>query len=219
MPPEWQRPGDLSTDVDLMFYGKRMYGKVDQVAGAFYVVTVFLHVSFFPFVPRESWLILDGSDREGLLGSSGKGMRIPLSGKSVLCAWIRSLLLLVGGFVLVAVGPIFVEAVQQGRRALEFGLVPAAVVCGIGVFCIVLFFLSYRFSSPSYKRALELAAMMGFSPHVCAHLGPGKKGQKPLPTLCPGCCSELKPWEDWEKAKACENCGKRVVVLQEDRIG
>jgi hypothetical protein len=58
----------------LMFrFGDSYFGKVDWVPGLFYVRTRFLHIWFFPFVPRQSYLFFDEPP-----GGSYLGVRIPL---------------------------------------------------------------------------------------------------------------------------------------------
>src|SRR5258706_11011021 len=64
-------------------YGSRLYGKVDQVPGEFYVATEFFHSNFITVWPQRSWLIFHEA-KEGWYG-----VRIPMSLKSVAVAYLR----------------------------------------------------------------------------------------------------------------------------------
>jgi hypothetical protein len=127
--------------------GTRLYGKVDQVPGLFYLATEFVHVQFVPIGPTRSYLILEGADR---------GARIGLSGKSILFAYIRAFLVIVGGSVLAIgiIGGIHCLG-DKAMRAEGLGMVLA--LFAVGGVCLLLFFLSYRLSRPSPLRAYRLA--------------------------------------------------------------
>ena len=75
-------------------FGSRLMGKVDEVPGLFHVATKFGHINFLPLIPMQSYVVL------GKNGRSFRGVPIPMSGKSVLAAWGRSigvLAALIGG--------------------------------------------------------------------------------------------------------------------------
>jgi len=91
----------------IFVFGSRFYGKVDQVPGLGYVATRFAHIQFFPLLPMGSYLVFGEDD------SNYQGVRIPLSGKSVLVAWLRAALFLVG----IAVGLFAVIALADNDIA------------------------------------------------------------------------------------------------------
>src|ERR1051326_9165890 len=67
----------------IIIYGHRAYGRVDEHDGE-YLQTTFAHVYYLPLVPTGSmWVTRDG--RDGTFG-----LKIPLDGKSVLAAYLRT---------------------------------------------------------------------------------------------------------------------------------
>jgi hypothetical protein len=42
----------------IVFYGSRLYGRVDEAPGLFHVATMFCHLWFLPLVPLRSYLVL-----------------------------------------------------------------------------------------------------------------------------------------------------------------
>ncbi|HMF12061.1 MAG TPA: hypothetical protein VKE94_07130 [Gemmataceae bacterium] len=133
--------------------GTRLYGKVDRVPGLFYVATHFAYVQFIPLFPTASYLILDGTE-----GSQGfQGVKIPISGKSVLVGYLRAALCVAAG-VLAGFG------IANLAKDLPVGiaLMAAGLACGLA------FWLSYRLTRPGPQRALRLAARAGIAPEVVA---------------------------------------------------
>ena len=134
----------------IWFFGTRMYGKVDHVPGLFYVATNFFYIQFVPLVPTGSVLVIyDGSER---------GKQLGLSGKSIVFAYLRALLIL-GGPGLVILGVIEIEK----------NPVVALALIGIGIASIIFFFLTYKVAKPSVERALRIAGEAGIPPEVVAH--------------------------------------------------
>jgi hypothetical protein len=131
--------------------GTRLYGKVDQVPGLFHLATEFFHIQFVPIGPTRSFLIFAGTER---------GIRIGLSGKSILFAYLRTILVIVGGLLL-AIGLIggihYLEDKQQHAEHLGAVL---GLLAG-GVVCLLFLLLSYRLSRPSPLRAYRLALAAG----------------------------------------------------------
>jgi len=76
----------------MFIWGKRMFGLVDYVAGYFYVVTQFFHIWFIPLIPLKSYLVIDGSEKDG----GFRGVEIPINGKSVMTAYLRAILVIAG---------------------------------------------------------------------------------------------------------------------------
>lgn len=134
----------------IWFFGTRNCGKVDHVPGLFYVVLSFFHIQFVPLVPTGSMIMLDdGSER---------GMKISMSGKSVLIAYLRTFLIL-AGIVAIIVGVICVS---------QRDILPAAVLLPLGVGMIVFFFVTYKLTRPGAERAVYLAQELGLPPEVLA---------------------------------------------------
>src|SRR5262245_39781827 len=90
----------------VIIWGSRLYGRVDDVKGLFYVATKCGHLRYIPLLPMESYLVLETS----LTG--WRGVPIPMSGKSVLMAWARA-----GAFIGAVVTGIGVFAVATAHNA------------------------------------------------------------------------------------------------------
>lgn len=135
----------------ILIWGSRLYGKVDQVGDHFHVATKFGHLWYIPLLPLGSWIVLG----EG--GKTWTGIEIGLSGKSILMAWLRTVLLL-GGIALLLGG--FVGLTDNKLMA---GLV--TLVAGLA--CVGGFIATKTvraFTQPSYERARELAELVGMTP-------------------------------------------------------
>lgn len=130
----------------MIVFGKRLYGKVDNVPGFFHVATNCIHVQFLPFVPTETVLVLAKE------GSGYQGVRIPLSFKSYAMAWFRVAMFSVAAGSAVIGIPLLTGA---PRHQLSGALTLAGVPIGLG-----LFFVSYfvpGLGRASYARAVQLA--------------------------------------------------------------
>jgi hypothetical protein len=83
----------------IFVYGSGYYGKVDQVPGVCYVITLFGHFCFVPLFPQRTYLVREGTETYdatfGLALMRFSGVRLRLSLKSVLFGWLRVLLLMV----------------------------------------------------------------------------------------------------------------------------
>ncbi|MFL5341023.1 MAG: hypothetical protein ACJ8F7_12820, partial [Gemmataceae bacterium] len=133
-----------------VFFGTRQYGKVDHVPGLFYIATNFFYVQFVPLIPTSSVLVLDDG--------SQRGLQLGLSGKSVFFTYFRAGTLL-GGILAMVLG-----AVEMAERSPVLG----AVLAGVGLGAVLLFFLSYKLAKPSATRAVRLAVHAGIPPEVVA---------------------------------------------------
>ena len=69
----------------LFIFGTRSYGYVDRVPGLGHVITQFGHFNYVPLFPTKSFFVLEGSQS----GDDFRGVRLPMSGKSVLAGYIR----------------------------------------------------------------------------------------------------------------------------------
>jgi hypothetical protein len=119
-------------------WGSRLYGKVDNVKGLFYVATKFGHFDYFPLIPMGSWVITEQT------GSGWRGVPIPVSVKSILMGWFRAgaLVAMVVGFFMLMIslnngrssGPTLVDVVVSSAiiAISLFVLVGSRFVPGIG---------------------------------------------------------------------------------------
>lgn len=133
-------------------FGSRLMGKVDEVPGLFHVATKFWHINFLPLVPMQSYVIL------GKNGGSFRGVPIPMSGKSVLAAWGRSI-----GVLAALIGGIFALVAFTNPRGPDqeaFLLLGVAVFGGAGA----AFTWFYRgFTRASFDRACHLGRLIGLN--------------------------------------------------------
>jgi hypothetical protein len=139
----------------IFVYGKRLFGRVDQVQGVFEIGTQFFHIWFVPLIPMASYIVLAGS--EG--GQGFRGAKTTLSGKSVLVAYFRAFCVITGIVQLIrGIYTIY----QHYNRTFE----PPSLGSGLYLILLsVIFFALYAVSRKllraSYKRALELASVVG----------------------------------------------------------
>ena len=137
-----------------MAYGLHYFGKVDRVRGLCYVTTYFFHLLFIPFIPLGSCLILDRPEDRWTWKK--RGLRIPMSGKSVLLGYLRGFCL---GTVLISLG-ILMSYVGNDRPRSDRGEALLYIVgtCGIAA---ALFTLSLLGGKASPQRAIQLGAYLG----------------------------------------------------------
>ena len=95
----------------MFIFGTRLFGKVDAVPGLGHVATKFFHINFLPLIPLEGWFVL------GQEGNQWRGRAIPMSGKSVLTAWMRFATFCLGvAFLFIAA----VRAATKGGLGWQF---------------------------------------------------------------------------------------------------
>ncbi len=156
-------------------FGQRNFGKVDRVPGVFYVVTQFFHINFVPLIPLTTYLVLEGSES----GNGFKGVKIPMSFKSIVVAWGRWALI-IGALITAAFGLISLLA---GVSARDVELMVQGVVLGLAsVLCGVTFWATYHFSKAGHDRAMQLADEIGLSQAFVAKcLDPNRGRGEPDP--------------------------------------
>jgi hypothetical protein len=140
--------------------GTDLYGKVDRVPGLFHVATEFLHVWFLPLVPRRSYLVRE----ETVKGKALPPIGIRLSSRSILIAWTRAVLSVVG-IVLPIVAVIHYHQVQQGigrEPSLSLVFLAISALCCLGLWA------TYHFTHAGPLRALELGAVAKIPPELIA---------------------------------------------------
>jgi hypothetical protein len=172
----------------VVVFGTRLYGKVDQVPGVFYVATRFFHVQFVPLLPVGSVLIIDGTESDG----NYTGASIGLSGKSVLFAYLR-LLLFLGGIITGIVGVVALFSALDNKASM----VQAISFLVLGPVMLVMWWFSYRWAYASEARALRLAQLAGIPPEVIVeHFAPSgqvQAGDEQIMDVEPAHESNLRP--------------------------
>ncbi len=132
----------------VIIWGSRLYGKVDVVPGLFHVETKFGHLWYIPLIPFGSFLVLNKE------GNAWNGVRIPMSFKSILLAWLR-IGLLMGVF-----SNALLTVALSGVR--DTWVVPAILcACFATAFALLKF---HKFATrASYQRACQLGEIVGMS--------------------------------------------------------
>jgi hypothetical protein len=136
----------------------RLFGKVDQVPNICYVATEFFHIGYIPLVPLQTWLIIVGSETDVLIYESWKGVQIPRFWKSVVYAWVRAPLLILGFG-----GPLVAWLRFNDRpRGDEVPFTGLDLLCWIGVSALLFgaFLVTYWLSRANECRAIELKALL-----------------------------------------------------------
>lgn len=141
----------------MIVFGSQLYGRTYRVPGAFHVSTRFIHVMFFPFVPRSSWLVA-ARERGGSAGDD-VAYALPLQWRSVVLAWIRATL------ILSALATALVLCTQVLLDRSSEILTPTIVVL---MTVSVAFWCSYRFDRPSAAQLADLLQSPGVPPELAA---------------------------------------------------
>ena len=152
----------------VIWFGKRLYGKVDEVPGVFHVATQFFHLQFFPLIPLQSLIVLAGTDGE-------RGVPTAMSLKSVLMAWFRAFLLIsMIGCVVWGI----VEMAEASNRNRPVGPALVAPIVGF-VGTTACYWFSVRFSRAGFDRARDLAVQVGLPEEVIEQLFQGAVSAEP----------------------------------------
>jgi len=146
----------------IILHGTRLYGKVDQVPGLFYVATHFFYLQFIPLIPLTSYLVLAGTENDD---GGFSGRKLGWHGKSILFTYIR-LGLFLGGCILAGIALFSLAEEINPRRGPDWSTISGLAVSSIALF--LLFWGSYRFTHASPTRALQLAAEVGIPPETVA---------------------------------------------------
>jgi len=130
----------------IFIWGSKFYGKTDEVSGLFHVESKFGHLWYFPLIPMSSHLVMEKTS------DGWRGADIPLSGKSILLGWLRTICLIGGvGFLLAGLG-------ARGNEGYE--KVIMIVVGGLGLVLAMVFSFYGPFRYASYNRAMQLGDMV-----------------------------------------------------------
>jgi hypothetical protein len=130
----------------MIIFGTRLFGKVDAVPGVFHVATKFFHLNFLPLIPTSSWVVLEGTQEQGLTGSSWRGVELSsIRMSSVLMAWLRF------GLFAIALASVVMglASMDSGRATMVGGLV-------VGGLAVAGFFFSYQLGRASAESLQKL---------------------------------------------------------------
>jgi hypothetical protein len=136
--------------VFIYILGKRFLGRVDNVAGVCYVVTLFAHGFWFPLFPMGSYLIPAGEGAPDVID----GVRIPLSWKSVTLGYARAVCVVTAALSLLWANSVRHEVSPYDGKPMWTGLV---VTAAIAIAVLVGSYLFFWRATP--KRMAELAAI------------------------------------------------------------
>jgi hypothetical protein len=144
--------------------GTRFCGKVDQVPGHFYVATLFAHLWWLPLAPLRSCLVFEDhareDDQDSAVSLRYQVIRLPLSWKSLLFAYLRLILVVgwatAGLFLLVFLLKVVLPGQAAGGPAWWDDV---ALSGGLFVGLPTLLLASYRLTYAGEKRALQLARL------------------------------------------------------------
>ncbi|MBX7218702.1 MAG: hypothetical protein K1Y36_02040 [Blastocatellia bacterium] len=132
--------------------GKKLFGKVDQVKDQFYVATLFQFIGFFPCIPLQTYLVIDGTETE----QGFHGFKLSMSAKSVFAAYLRAFSILIGGFTLIRGMVILLGNPEYHNEAPMTGVTNLV----IGAFCWFVFGISYPLLAANAHRAAALAHIL-----------------------------------------------------------
>ncbi len=139
------------------FIGTGDFGKTDHLPGLLYVKTRFFHVWWLPLIPLYSMLYRDDDSGEPV-------MELGFHFKSILSAWIRT----ITGFVIVAfvvrISNVLFEIDPDDAEVLM--PVDYLGILGIVMLMSAIYYATYAWSQPRYRRALSYAEDLGLEPKV-----------------------------------------------------
>lgn len=145
----------------MIIFGRRLMGETDAVPGLFHVKTQFFHVDFIPLVPIKSYLVLT------VAGEMDRAVEIPVSGKSVLAAWMRFLsvvaLLLAVVFGFSALGIAIDDASAENGSVTElvFAVAQVLIIPPLAVWFVWFAWRGDRLWKATHERAGELCTTLG----------------------------------------------------------
>jgi hypothetical protein len=129
----------------MLLYGTRLCGYSDKVDGVGHVATRFFHIWWVPLIPVRSYLMVEGHD--------DRGVEIPMRGKSVLAAWVRT------AFILGGIGMLVGASSLMSSSALSaVALLVAAAASFVGFWA-----MGRVFERVSLERRFELLADAGIA--------------------------------------------------------
>ena len=193
---------DISTAIPV-YCGTRRFGRVDYVPSQFYVATIFYHLYGIPLVPLWSYIFYFGNS------TLGGEVTVPvwLSVKSVLMAWARLVLTVLGGVLFITtIGALLSLFFNQAGIRFLYGSVPTLAACVVGMR------LTRVLEKASPDRAEKLAQQIGFDPDAASQirtLVENGESLEPHPDLdmipCPNCGREVAT-----TTRVCPRCESRM---------
>jgi hypothetical protein len=130
-----------------IYFGKRLYGRVDVVPRVLHVATEFFHVSLVPLVPLKTWIVVK---QKGVILPRFDGVPIPLDWKSVVMGWMRGWS---GMLAVFAAAGILVAWPEDRPTALG--------LAGFAAFFAFVAWITPVLSRASHQRAKHLARRVG----------------------------------------------------------
>jgi len=109
-------------------FGKRLFGRVDSVAGRYHVATLCWHFCYLPLLPLGTFLILKSTMRG--MTTHFEGVRLPFSAKSLLFAWVRPPLILCFSVMLVTSGTSLAVVLRDHLDLLAWGKISGVTLAG-----------------------------------------------------------------------------------------
>lgn len=134
----------------MIAFGSRLYGKTFRSPGRLHVSTRFLHVNFFPFVPRSSWVILGEELRNGTRIDAYQLESIVW--RSVFLAWCRAALVV---FALLAILAFSTQVLLE-RPSSDIAAT-GGVLLGIAL----AYWCTYQFDSTDEAQIVDLCLQSG----------------------------------------------------------
>ena len=158
----------------MIVFGTRHYGKVDEIDGLGYIKTRFAHIWFLPLLPLGSMFVVSEE------GDGVQGLKVGLSGRSVVAAWSRTWVVLttLGMLGLMGFGVIgLLDTLIDGNGINEDTVSAALMSVGAGglgffglLFNVALWWGIGRFlGRASPARAAQLCEQLGVAPASPAH--------------------------------------------------
>ena len=143
----------------MFIFGEKLYGKIYQVPGVCYVATVFFHLFFIPLGPSRSYVVLVGQTAPRIKPTSSgvRGIRIPISSRSIVLGYLRGLLGFILFFVLVSIRFEVFDPIDKKKGTSTNAIV---ILASIAAGCVFLFLLSRWLTVASESKADELKAMI-----------------------------------------------------------
>ena len=144
----------------MLIHGSRLYGAVDRIDDTLHVATRFFHLMWVPLIPTRTYIVLRQN------GKSFDGIPIPMSGKSILFAWLRAALMIAGiQFLIRGIG-------ETARPSSDWTQWERILLCSIGIGFLLFWWLSHfpSICGPSPTRAVALAQAAGASESAVQHI-------------------------------------------------
>jgi hypothetical protein len=128
-----------------MMGGKDIFGNIEHVNGKFYIATQFYHLGYFPFIPIQSFIVIEGSETVG----GFYGIKIPLYTKSVLMAYFRSIIVIFAGVTMFRALVLLFGKPEDELTPFLSGIIRLS----ISIVCITIYWASYVLFYADKRRA------------------------------------------------------------------